>query len=103
MTEKVLGQLARMAEMGIELIPAVESHFVFARAGCVVVVERKGDGFGGVGSPGLLVEDGGFAALVRRGEEDWFVGRGESRRAGKDEAEAARRLFTDLKAVLDNC
>ena len=104
MDELVIAQLERVAEAGIGMIPAVEvgTHFVFAREGCVVLVERRGEGFGGVGSPGLLVEEGGFAALVRRGDEDWFVGKGLERRAGEGEAAAARRLFTDLKEALDN-
>lgn len=104
MQEELVGQLERIAAAGIELIPAAEvgSHFLFAREGCVVLVERRGEGFGAVGSPGKLVEQGGFAALVRRGSEDWWVGKGEERRAGVEEAEAARRLFTDLKAALTN-
>lgn len=104
MQEGLLGQLERIAAAGIEMIPAAEAgpYFVFAREGCVVLVERRGEGFGAVGSPGKLVEQGGFAALVRRGGEDWWVGKGEERRAGAGEAEAARRLFTDLKAALTN-
>lgn len=100
----LLGQLERIASAGIELIPAAEvgSHFLFARDGCVVLVERRGEGFGAVGSPGKLVEQGGFAALVRRNGEDWWVGKGEEQRAETGEAEAARRLFTDLKAALAN-
>lgn len=104
MGEEVLRQLERMAAAGIEMIPAAEvgSHFVFAREGCVVLVERRGEGFGAVGSPGRLVEEGGFAALVRRNGEDWWVSKGEERRAEAGEAEAARQLFTDLKAALNN-
>jgi hypothetical protein len=98
------GQLERIAAAEIELIPAAEvsSHFLFTRDGCVVLVERRGEGFGEVGSPGKLVERGGFAALVRREGQDWWVGKGEERRAEPGEAEAARRLFTDLKAALTN-
>ncbi|MBI4891690.1 MAG: hypothetical protein HY821_13785 [Acidobacteria bacterium] len=104
MTEETLGQLERVAAAGIEMIPAAEvgTHFLFAREGCVVLVERRGAGFGGVGSPGKLVESGGFAALVRRGEEDWWVGKGGEEKAEAGQAEAARRLFTDLKAALTN-
>lgn len=104
MDEAVLAQLERVAAAGIELIPAPEvgTHFVFSRAGCVVLVERKGDGFGGVGSPGKLVETGGFAALVKRDGEEWWVWKGGEEKAEAGEAEAARRLFTDLKAALTN-
>lgn len=102
MSPETLARLERIASLGIGLIPAVEvnTHFIFERGGFVVLVERRGDGFGGIGSPGKLVEGYGFAALVRRGEEDWFVARGAQWRAGPGEAEAARKLFADLKSVL---
>jgi hypothetical protein len=102
MSPETLARLERIASLGIGLIPAAEigTHFIFERGGFVVLVERRGDGFGGIGSPGKLVEGHGFAALVRRGEEDWFIARGGQWRAGPGEAEEARRLFTDLKAAL---
>lgn len=98
----LLERLERIARLGIGLIPAPEitTHFLFERGGFVVLVERRGGGFGGIGSPGKLVEGHGFAALVRRGGEDWFVARDGQWRAEAGEAEAARRLFTDLKAAL---
>jgi len=97
-------QLERIAAAGIGLIPApdVTSHFLFERDGCVVLVEWRGEAFGGVGSPGQLTEDGGFAALVERGGEDWFISKGTERRAEPSEAKAARQLFTELKAALSN-
>lgn len=102
MTPDVLIQLQKIAAAGIEIIPAPQtpSHFLFSRDGCVVLVERRGEGFGAIGSPGLLSEHGGFAALVQRDGESWFVAKGEERPAQPGEAEAARRLFTDLKSAL---
>ncbi|MCS7042386.1 MAG: hypothetical protein NZR01_06300 [Bryobacteraceae bacterium] len=102
MDPQILERLERIAGLGISLIPAPEitTHFLFERDGFVVLVERRGEGFGGIGSPGKLVEGHGFAALVRRGSEDWFVARGSEWRAQPGEAEAARKLFTDLKAAL---
>lgn len=98
----LFGQLERIAEAGIQILPTpqVPAHFVFAREGCVVLVERRGEGFGAVGSPGLLVEQGGFAALVRRPEGDFFVWKGGEREASPAEAAAARRLFTELRTIL---
>jgi len=95
-------RLERVAEAGIGLIPAmaIATHFVFERAGFVVLVERRGDGFGGLGSPGKLVEGHGFAALVRRGDGDWFVARASEWRAAPGEAEEARRLYADLNRLL---
>ena len=102
MHPEILDKLERIAAAGIAMLPApqVPSHFLFTRDGCVVLVERRGEGFGAVGSPGMLMEKGGFGALVQREGLDWFVAKGESRPAQSGEAEAARRLFTDLKSAL---
>ncbi len=104
MSPETLRQLERIAELGIGLIPAagVGSHFLFERGGFVVVVERRGEAFGRAGSPGKLVEGHGFAALVRRDDGDWFVARDGRWPAAPEEAESARRLFTELKAVLES-
>lgn len=94
-------QFERLAAAEIQLLPVPEvaTHFVFEREGCVVLVERRGEGFGSIGSPGLLTA-GGFAALVTRDGQDWFVGKGESRAATGAEASAARRLYRDLRDIL---
>ncbi|MGB9611755.1 MAG: hypothetical protein ACPL7M_12345 [Bryobacteraceae bacterium] len=104
MSPELLQKLERIAALDIGLIPAagISTHFVFERGGFVVLVERRGMDFGGIGSPGKLVEGHGFAALVRRGGQDWFVARGAQWPATPEEAAAARKLFTDLKAVLES-
>lgn len=104
MRGETLRRLERVAELGIRLLPAAEigSHFVFERGGYVVLVERRGQSFGGIGSPGKLAEGHGFAALVRRSGGDWWVARGAEWEAAPGEAEQARRLFTDLKAALES-
>ena len=101
-TPQVLMQLEKIAAAGIALIPTPEvpTHFVFSRDGCVALVERRGEGFGAVGSPGQLTEKGGFAALVERDGIAWFVAKGAEWKAASGEAEAARRLFSDLKSAL---
>jgi hypothetical protein len=101
-TPLVLLQLEKIAAAGIVLIPTPEvpTHFVFSRDGCVVLVERRGEGFGSIGSPGQLTERGGFAALVERDGVAWFVAKGQEWKAVSGEAEAARRLFTDLRTAL---
>jgi hypothetical protein len=102
MDPNLLARLERIAGAGIQLLPTPEvpTHFVFEREGCVVLVERREAGFGPVGSPGLLVEQGGFAALVEREGRQWFVWKGGEREASPAEASAARRLFTELKTIL---
>lgn len=102
MDERLLGQLERLAGAGIQLLPTPElpHHFVFERAGCVVLVERRDGGFGGIGSPGALTERG-FEALVERGGGPVFVFKGEERRATAGEAEAARSLLRDVRQALN--
>ncbi|MBL0160641.1 MAG: hypothetical protein IPP47_26695 [Bryobacterales bacterium] len=101
-TPLVLMQLEKIAAAGIVMIPTPEvpTHFVFSRDGCVVLVERRGEGFGSVGSPGQLTEKGGFAALVERDGAAWFVAKGGEWKAVSGEAAAARRLFADLRTAL---
>jgi hypothetical protein len=93
--------LHRLLELKFQLIPAAEvgTHFIFERDGFVALVERKGDEFGNIGAPGLLC-DQGFAALVWRAGEPWFVARGFEQRASTDQVEAIRQFGKDLKAAL---
>lgn len=104
MSPETLRQLEQIGGLGIGLIPAagVSGHFLLERGGFVVLVERRGEGFGRVGSPGKLVHGHGFAALVRRDGADWFVAKGGEWPAAAAEAESARQLFTQLKAVLES-
>ena len=101
MNPKLLVQLERLAASGIQILPVPEiaSHFVLERNGCVVLVERREDGFGAIGSTGAL-SDQGFAALVQRDGRDWFIGRNESREATESEAAEARGLYRDLREIL---
>jgi len=93
--------LERLAASGISLLPAVEisSHYVFERDGFVALVERTPDGFGGIGSAGILTGSG-FAALIRRGERSYFVARGFEQEAQPELAEGLRRFAADLKSAL---
>lgn len=101
MNPTVLAQLERIAEAGIQILPAAQipHHLVFERDGCAVIVERKDDGFGGVGSPGLIT-DKGFEALVERDGRPVFVFKGEVREAEAGQVDAARSLLRDLKQAL---
>lgn len=101
MDQRLAAQLERLAAAGIQLLPLPElaHHFVFERAGCAVLVERRGDGFGGIGSPGALTERG-FEALVERPAGACFVYKGGERLARAGEAEAARALLRDVQQAL---
>jgi hypothetical protein len=95
-------QLERLVERGINLLPTVEiaTHFIFERDGFVALVERREDGFGGIGAPGLLVERGGFAALVWRNGEPWFVARGFEQLATNEQVAGIRNFALDLGYAL---
>jgi hypothetical protein len=97
----MLEVLERLSAAGIELLPALEitTHFIFQRDGFVALVERRGDGFGGIGSAGLLV-DAGLAPLVWRGGEAYFVARGFERAATAEEVQALRKFSADLAHAL---
>lgn len=94
-------KLARLAELGFSLLPATEirSHYIFERDGLVALVVRQDAGFGGAGSPGLLTEKG-FAALIWRGEEAWFVAHGFEQRATEEQMASVRRFSRDLEEGL---
>jgi hypothetical protein len=94
--------LERLAAARIQLLPAVEitTHYVFERDGFVALVERTPEGFGGIGSPGLLTGTG-FAALIRRGDRSYFVAKNFEQEAAPEQVESLRRFSTDLKAALE--
>ena len=93
--------LERLAAAGIELLPAVEltTYYVFSRDGFVALVDRTPQGFGGVGSPGILTGNG-FAALIHRGDRSYFVARNFEQEAQPEQVELLRRFSTDLKTAL---
>lgn len=95
-------QLQRLAERGINLLPSpgIATHFIFERDGFVALVERKDGGFGNIGAPGLLGGPSGFAALVWRGAEPWFVARGFEQPATEDQVAGIRRFAADLEYAL---
>lgn len=99
--QEFLGRLQRVAEAGIQIIPVpqIGNHVVFERDGFVVLVERRGEGLGQVGSPGLL-NSKGFGALVERSGETFFVWKGEERAAEAEEVSSARQLLADLRRAL---
>jgi hypothetical protein len=93
--------LARLAAVNIELVPAVDlnTHFVFTRDGFLALVERRENGFGNIGAPGLLSEKG-MAQLVWRGTDAFFVARGFVQPAHPEQIEGLRRFGHDLKNSL---
>lgn len=97
----LMHQLERLAASHIRLLPAAEitTHFVLERDGYAALVERKEEGFGAIGSPGLLTEEG-FAALVWRGEEASFVRKGFEQAATAKQVATLRQFAEDLADAL---
>ncbi len=82
------------------MVPAeMTSHFILERDGFVAFVERREDGFGNIGAPGLMT-DRGFAALVWRGDQGFFVGRGFEQTATGEQVMQMRAFAADLSAAL---
>ena len=93
--------LERLVAAQIELLPAAEisTHFIFTRDGFVALVERRAQGFGSIGSAGLLV-DQGFAPLVWRGPKAFFVAKGFEQEASTGQILKLKQFSADLKAAL---
>jgi hypothetical protein len=90
--------LERLAAANIQLLPITVSakHLVFERAGFVALVEHTEEGFGGVGSAGMLTEKG-FAPLMQKGAGYSFVARGFERNASDQEVADLRAFQRDLE------
>ena len=93
--------LQRLVDANINLLPTTQSttHFVFERDGFGSLVERGVEGFGRAGAPGLLTEKG-FAALIWRGENAFFVGKGTELAATVEQVELIRSFAADLERAL---
>lgn len=92
--------LEKLAAAGIQIIPAeITSHFILERDGFVAFVERRENAFGNVGAPGLMTEQG-FAALIWRGDQGFFVRRGFEQPASPEQVEKMRAFASDLASAL---
>ena len=93
-------QLEKLAAAGIQIVPVeITSHFILERDGFVAFVERRGESFGNIGAPGLMTEHG-FAALIWRGAQGVFAGKGFEQPATEEQVEKIRAFAADLEAIL---
>lgn len=104
MNPAVTRQLEKLAAAGIQIIPAeIASHFIFERDGFVAFVERRAERaenpFGNIGAPGLMTERG-FAALVWRGDQGFFIAREFQQPASAEQVQQIRSFATDLAGAL---
>jgi hypothetical protein len=90
----------KLVAAGIQIIPAeITSHFILERDGFVAFVERREDGFGNIGAAGLMTERG-FGALIWRGDQACFVGKGFEQPASSEQVEKIRAFASDLASAL---
>jgi len=101
MDAELLAKLERVLAARIELVPdlRIDTHYVFARDGFASLVEKRDGAFGNIGTPGLITEQG-FAALIWRGENGVFVGRGFEVPATPEQVVGIRAFDRDLNEAL---
>jgi len=96
----VSDRLEKLSAAGIQIIPAgVTSHYILERDGFVAFVERKGNDFGNIGAPGLMTEKG-FAALVWRTGQPFFIARGFEEAATDEQVQKIRSFADDVNHAL---
>jgi hypothetical protein len=91
----------RLVAANIRILPGASGpkFILFERDGCVALVERAEDRFGGIGAAGVLT-DKGFAPLVWRGGTAHFVAKGFDRLASDEDVARVRDFQRDLTAAL---
>ena len=90
----------KLVAASIQIIPAeITSHFILERDGFVAFVERRENGFGNIGAAGLMTERG-FGALIWRGDQAFFVGKGFEQPASSEQVEKIRAFASDLASAL---
>jgi hypothetical protein len=108
MPPTVLHALEALASKKIELLPiqaqpggagALDRHFVFFRAGFAALVERRPEGFGRIGTAGIVTEHG-LAMLVNEADGPVFVLRGHKQAPEPGEIDELRQFQADLLLCL---
>jgi hypothetical protein len=90
----------KLVAAGIQIVPAeMTSHFILERDGFVAFVERREQGFGNIGAPGLMTERG-YAALIWRGDQAFFTGKGFEEPASAEQVQKLRAFAADLENAL---
>jgi hypothetical protein len=90
---------ARLTQLEIVLMSEGPSFCFFARDACVAIVPRARDGFGPVGSTGILTEAGLGYLIWREGRA--FISRhGMETAAEPEQVTMIQRFSADLKIAL---
>jgi hypothetical protein len=99
----VTAQFEKLVAAGIQIVPSeIASHVILERDGFVAFVERREDAFGNIGAAGLMTERG-FAALIWRGDQAFFVGKEFEEPASPEQVRKIRAFATDLANALQAC
>lgn len=103
MNPDLLQKLERLLAAEIELVPfdAISNHFVLARGGFVALVEKQAGGFGRIGSGGVMTEKG-FACLVWRGSDAFFVAKNFEQQATTEQITGLRQFDRELRHALQS-
>ena len=99
---QIKATLEKLATAGIQIVPVeMTSHFILERDGFVAFVQRREESFGNIGAPGLMTERG-FAALIWRGDQAFFAGKGFEQAAAPGQVQKIRSFASDLENALAN-
>lgn len=90
---------ARLAEFQIQLMAEARNHFLFVRGQFLIIVERAGNGFGSLGSTGVMTENG-LAYVVWRDGRPMLVAKSSEIPADEAQLTAMRRFSDDLRSAL---
>jgi hypothetical protein len=90
---------ARLAACRIELLSEAKGFWILARENCIALVQLGDAGVLGIGSSGLITENG-LAYLVWNEGEARLVAKGREVPAQPEQVEAIRHFSKDLKTVL---
>jgi hypothetical protein len=88
-----------LASVGIQLLSETHAYAIFARDNLIALVERTAEGYGSIGSTGILTERG-LAYLIWREGPALLAGKGFAQPATDEQVAAVRKFSEDLKAAL---
>jgi hypothetical protein len=91
--------IVELGSTGIQLVSETHSFRIFARDNLIALVERTADGYGSIGSTGILTGQG-LAYLVWRNEQAFLAGKGFEVPATEEQVAAVQKFSEDLKAAL---
>ena len=91
-----------LGSTGIQLLTETRGYSMFTRDNLLALVERTAEGYGNIGSTGILTERG-LAYLIWRDGQPYLAGKGFEQPAAEEQVAAVRRFSEDLKAALQRC